>query len=99
MEKYGTTKQAKGANIIWRMRNSCWIIKGTDTEYVKFVTFTREQWQRRTLLNVTFTSTFPVLLNLNFYHSEGSIIKSTVKMHCRIRQLCIIFVADSANIV
>jgi hypothetical protein len=44
VEKYGTTKQAKNANIIWRMRILCWMIKGTDTEHVMLVVFLQEQW-------------------------------------------------------
>jgi hypothetical protein len=44
VEKYGANKQAKNANIIWRMRISCWMIKGTDTEHVMLVAFPQEQW-------------------------------------------------------
>ena len=44
VKKYFTAKEDNGANIIWRMRNSFWMIKGTDTEYVILVTFPRERW-------------------------------------------------------
>jgi len=52
----------------------------------------------RTLLNVTFTSTLPVFLNLNFYHLREYIINAMVKMQCQIRQLCILFITDRVNI-
>ena len=46
-KKYGRTRHAIDANIIWRMRITCWITKATDThahsEYVIFIVFPLQQ--------------------------------------------------------
>jgi hypothetical protein len=48
VEKYGTARQVTDDNIIRRMRFACWITKATDTnsEYVIFIAFARQQWLR-----------------------------------------------------
>jgi hypothetical protein len=48
VEKYGTARQARGDNIIRRMRIGCSIVKATDThsECVTLIAFARQQWLR-----------------------------------------------------
>jgi len=45
LEKYGRTRRATDANIVWRMRIACWIPKATDThsEYVILIAFPLQQ--------------------------------------------------------
>ena len=52
MEKFLTAEQATDANIIWRMRITCWITKATDThsEYVILFAFRGQQWLRERAL-------------------------------------------------
>jgi hypothetical protein len=47
-EKYGTHKQAKDDNIIWRMRFARWVTNATNTrtQYVIFIALSRQQWLR-----------------------------------------------------
>jgi hypothetical protein len=49
VEKYGTAGQATGDSMIWRMRLSCWVTEGTDTNsgYVVLTAFPRQQWLRQ----------------------------------------------------
>jgi hypothetical protein len=46
VERYGSTGQATGDNIIRRMRFACWITKDTHThsEYVILAAFPLQQW-------------------------------------------------------
>jgi len=46
VEKYGTARQAKGYNTIWRTQISGWINKATDTdsEYVILIVYPWQQW-------------------------------------------------------
>jgi hypothetical protein len=48
VEKYDSTGQNKGNNIVWRMRFTCWIPKARDThsEYVTRIAFPPQHWSR-----------------------------------------------------
>ena len=62
--KYRRARQATDDNIIWHMRNACWITKATDihSEYVILIAFPRQQWLRERVFMLRFTY-MPVLFS------------------------------------
>ena len=61
-DEYGTTRQATGDNITWRMRIACSLTKaaGTHSEYVMLIDFP-QQWLRERASFLRY-GTLPLLL-------------------------------------
>ena len=87
VEKYSRAREAKGDNIIWRMRIAWWTPKGTNihSEYVILVVFTRQQYwhERASLLVYKYTA---CIINVKYSSIETVIGK---KIH-NVTLMCIL---------